>query len=122
MIKLLCVGKLKEQYLIDFVNDYKKRISKYHKIEIIELKDFDTLDKERDEMQKIIKPNDFVISLCIEGNSLSSESYAKLIEETFSNYKLSFSKLTFPHGVFRGILLESIYRSFKIINNETYHK
>ena len=145
MIKLLCVGKLKEKYLIDFVNDYKKRISKYHKIEIIELKDFDTLDKERDEMQKIIKPNDFVISLCIEGNSLSSESYAKLIEETFnhygtitfvigsslgihediknrSNYKLSFSKLTFPHGVFRGILLESIYRSFKIINNETYHK
>ena len=64
MIKLLCVGKLKEQYLIDFVNDYKKRISKYHKIEIIELKDFDTLDKERDEMQKYIKPNDYVISLC----------------------------------------------------------
>lgn len=145
MIKIICVGKLKEKYLIEIVDDYTKRISKYHKINIIEVKDENTLEKERDSIKKYINPNDYIITLEIEGQELSSVDLANKIDTTFnsygtitfiigsslglhndikalSNYKLSFSKFTFPHGLFRGILLEQIYRSFKIINNETYHK
>lgn len=145
MIKIICVGKLKEKYLTDIVDDYTKRISKYHKINIIELKDENTLEKERNSIKKHINNNDYVITLEIEGQELSSVELANKIDATFnsygtitfvigsslglhddikalSNYKLSFSKLTFPHGLFRVVLLEQIYRSFKIINNETYHK
>lgn len=145
MIKIICVGKLKEKYLIEIVDDYTKRISKYHKINIIEVKDENTLEKERDSIKKYINPNDYIITLEIEGQELSSVDLANKIDTTFnsygtitfiigsslglhndikalSNYKLSFSKFTFPHGLFRGILLEQIYRSFKINNNETYHK
>lgn len=144
MIKLICVGKLKEQYLIDFINDYKKRINKYHKFEIIELKDSNIID-EGVEILKNIKNNEFVVTLEILGNKLSSIDFSKRIDNwlmnysniTFviggsdgiadnvkerSNYSLSFSDMTFTHGIFRGILLEQIYRSFKILNNETYHK
>lgn len=145
MIKILCVGKIKENYLNEFILDYKKRIQKYHSIEIIEVKDEATLLKERDSLFKYIGIRDYVITLEILGNSLSSEEFASKIEKTFSyypvvtfiigsslglhedikkrsDYALSFSSMTFPHGVFRGILLEAIYRSFKIINHETYHK
>ena len=134
----------KEKYLNELINDYKSRIEKYHKINIIEILDND-LDKETDNILKYIKPNDYVISLAIEGKEYDSLELSKLIENTFihystidfiigesnglsqiikdkSNLLLSFSKLTYPHGLFRGILLEQIYRSFKIINNETYHK
>ena len=144
MIKILCVGKIKEQYLSDLIEDYQKRISKYHKIEIVEVKD-EGIDKETISLLKNIKSNDFVISLCIEGRSYNSLDFAKLLNDTFqvnnnivfviggsdglspeikerANLKLSFSNMTFPHGLFRGILLEQIYRSFKINNNETYHK
>ncbi len=145
MIKIICLGKLKEKYLTDLVNDYKKRIEKYHKIEIIELKDEEDLESEANNILKYIGKNDYIITLEIEGKEIDSVSFAKLIDETFithstitfiigsstglnnriknrSNYKLSFSKLTFPHGLFRGILLEQIYRAFKINNNENYHK
>ena len=145
MIKILCVGKIKENYLNEFILYYKKRIQKYHSIEIIEVKDEATLLKERDSLFKYIGTRDYVITLEILGNSLSSEEFASKIEKTFSyypvvtfiigsslglhedikkrsDYALSFSSMTFPHGVFRGILLEAIYRSFKIINHETYHK
>ena len=145
MIKIICLGKLKEKYLVDLVNDYANRINKYHKLEIIELKDEEDLEKEASNIDKFIGVNDYVITLEIEGNVLDSISFAKLIDKTFithstitliigsstglsnriknrSNYKLSFSKLTFPHGLFRGILLEQIYRAFKINNNEHYHK
>lgn len=145
MIKIICVGKIKEKYLNDLIDDYSKRISKYHKLEIIEVKDESTLDKERDSIKKHIGSNDYVITLEIEGVSLSSIELAKKQDTTFNsygtitfiigsslglhddikalaNYRLSFSNLTFPHGLFRGILLEQIYRSFKIINNEAYHK
>ncbi len=145
MIKIICLGKLKEPYLVEFINDYKKRINRYHKIEIIELKDEDSLEKEEMQILKFLDKKDYIITLEIEGKELSSEDFATLIENTFitnsnitfiigsslglskkikekSNYALSFSKMTYPHGVFRGILLEQIYRAFKIINHESYHK
>ena len=145
MIKLICMGKIKEDYLNKLIEDYKKRISRYHKIEIIELNDSNDLQKESVDILKHINNQDYVIALDIEGENLDSVSLAKKIDSTFlnygtitfiigssfglhedvkrrANYKLSFSKLTFPHGLFRGILLEQIYRSFKILNNETYHK
>ncbi len=145
MIKIICMGKIKEDYLTKMIEDYKKRISRYHKIEIIELNDSNDLQKESVDIQKHINNQDYVIALDINGENLDSESLAKKIDSIFltngtitfiigssyglhedikkrANYKLSFSKLTFPHGLFRGILLEQIYRSFKILNNETYHK
>lgn len=145
MIKIICLGKLKESYLTELVNDYLKRINKYHKAEIVELKDEENLENEAKNILKHINPNDYVITLEIEGKELNSLEFAKLIDETFitnstitfiigsstglssvvkerSNFKLSFSKFTFPHGLFRGILLEQIYRAFKINHNENYHK
>ena len=145
MIKIICLGKIKEDYLNKLIEDYKKRISKYHKIEIIELNDTNDLEKESVDILKHINSQDYVIALDIDGENLDSVSLAKKIDNTFlshgtitfiigssnglhqnikkrANYRLSFSKLTFPHGLFRGILLEQIYRSFKILNNETYHK
>ena len=145
MIKLLCIGKLKEEYLKEAVNDYLKRLNKYTKIELIELKD-SNINTEKDEILKHIKTSDFIVSLAIEGKELNTLEFKDLIEQNFingnsnitfiiggsdglhdeikklSNEKISFSKLTYPHGLFRVILLEQIYRSFKIMNNETYHK
>ena len=145
MIKILCVGKIKENYLKEMIEDYEKRISKYHKIEIIEVKDEDHLEKERDHLLPFISPRDYVITLEILGKTMTSEELAEKIDELFlthstitfvigsslglhedikkrANLALSFSKFTFPHGLFRGILVEQIYRSFKILNNESYHK
>lgn len=144
MIKIICVGKLKEDYLKEGIRDYVKRINKYNKIELIEIKD-SNISSEEEEILKYLNNKDYIISLCIEGDSISSVELASKIDKTFinypnitfviggsdglgtkikekSNYKLSFSKMTFPHGLFRLILLEQIYRSFKILNNETYHK
>ena len=143
MIKIICVGKLKEKYLTEACQEYLKRISKYTQIEIIELKDSNILE-ERDNILKYIN-KDYIITLDIDGNSLDSPTLSKKIDNIFltnsnitfiiggsyglhedikklSNFSLSFSKLTFPHQLFRVMLLEQIYRSFKIINNETYHK
>ena len=145
MIKILCVGKIKENYLKEMIMDYEKRISKYHKIEIIEVKDEDNLEKEKEHLLPFISPRDYVITLEILGSVMSSEDLAKKIDELFLNYStitfvigsslglhddikkranlaISFSRFTFPHGLFRGILLEQIYRSFKILNHESYHK
>ncbi len=144
MIKIICVGKLKEEYLKEAINDYMKRISKYTKIDIIELKD-SNINNEEEEILKHINNKDYIISLCIEGENISSIELAEKIDKVFlnysnitfiiggsdglgdkvkaiSNYRLSFSKMTFPHGLFRLILLEQIYRGYKILNNETYHK
>ena len=150
MIKIITVGKIKEKYFTDAVNEYLKRLSKYTKINLIEVKDEDfdiskTLLKEKESIMKHIDDKDYVITLEIEGNELDSVSLSKKLEDiqnnnsniTFiiggsyglhedikkrSNYKLSFSRLTFPHQLFRVILLEQLYRSFKISNNESYHK
>ena len=151
MIKIICVGKLKEKYLKDAIDEYLKRLSKYTKINLIELNDVNNMDinnilrKEQEEIAKYINIKDYVITLEIDGNQLSSLEFAKKIDDVFinysnitfiiggsyglsneiknrANYKLSFSKLTFPHQLFRVILLEQIYRAFKINNNEEYHK
>lgn len=145
MIKILCVGKIKEMYLQDLINDYLKRISKYHKIEIIELKDDSNYQKETSNLLEHIKTSDYNIALDIKGKMVTSEEFASIIDKTFLTNStitfiiggslglndeikskcqqiISFSHLTFPHGLFRGILLEQIYRSFKILNNEAYHK
>lgn len=145
MIKILCVGKIKESYLNDLINDYKNRISKYHKIEIIELKD-NNINDESEEIIKHINNKDYNIYMDIKGEKLNSIELSNLISDCFTNGKsnitfiiggsngvndkvkslvdrrISMSNMTFPHGLFRGILLEQIYRSFKIINNESYHK
>ena len=148
MIKIICVGKIKEEFYREAIKEYVKRLSKYTKLDIIELNDEnngDILKKESESILKNINDKDYVITLEIDGKELSSIELSKKIEETLiinsnivfviggslgldnsikerSNYKLSFSKLTFPHQLFRVILLEQIYRSFKIINNESYHK
>ena len=152
MIKIICVGKIKEKYLIDAINEYSKRISKYSKLEIVELSDEATdnvsitLNKEKEKLLKIINSKDYNIVLDIDGKELNSIELSNKIDNIFtnensnitfiiggscglhedikklSNYKLSFSKLTFPHQLFRVLLLEQIYRSFKILNNESYHK
>lgn len=149
MIKIICVGKIKEEFYRDALKEYQKRLTKYTKLDIIELPDESIKEKAlKEEGTKIlskIKDKDYVVTLEIEGNELNSISLSKklncwqiehndivfiiggsygLSEEVKqrSNYKLSFSKMTFPHQLFRVLLLEQIYRSYKIINGETYHK
>ena len=150
MIKIIAPGKIKEKYLIEAIEEYTKRISKYTKISIIEVKDEDfdinkTLEKERDNIIKYIDDKDYIITLDIDGNNLSSEEFASKIDSIYnhnsnitfiiggsyglhedikkmSDFSLSFSKMTFPHQLFRVILLEQIFRAYKINNNETYHK
>lgn len=144
MIKLICVGKLKEKYLVDATSDYINRIKKYHKLEIIEIPDTNIQDEEEKILSKI--KNEYVILLDIKGEILDSVGFSKKLNNLFTNgksditfivgssegvsekvkqrsdYLLSFSKLTFPHGLFRLMFLEQLYRCFKIMNNETYHK
>ena len=155
-INIICVGKLKEKYWVMAENEYSKRLSRFVKLNLIQLPDekltgndsLDNIAKEK-EGEKIISKipkNSFVIAMDIKGKQLSSEEFSKQIENlsitgksniTFiiggslgisdnalkkADKKISFSKMTFPHQLFRIMLLEQIYRSFKIINNETYHK
>ena len=150
-MKLICVGKIKEKYLNDAIDEYKKRLSKYTKLDIVELPDssYNEIDKVKKEEGKLIlkhlKETDNVIILDINGQELSSVELTNklcLLESVNSNitfiiggsyglseevkksanFSLSFSKLTFPHQLFRVILLEQIYRTYKIRNNENYHK
>ena len=151
MIKIITVGQLKEKYLKEAVEEYKKRLSKYTNVEIIEVEDEKTTDKEvairkeKERIEKYINPKDYVISLAIEGKQLDSLEFASKLDNIFisysnitfiiggslgiakeikdrSNMLLSFSKMTFPHQLFRIIFLEQIYRAYKINNNEEYHK
>lgn len=157
-ITIISVGKIKEKYFVDAISEYRKRLSKYVNFELVEVKDEPTKenssDKELDlvkqiEGERIIEklPKDsYVITLEINGKSLSSEEFAKeFIQITnyhsssivfviggslglskdvsnLANYKLSFSSMTFPHQLMKVILLEQIYRAFRINNNEPYHK
>ena len=144
MIKILCIGKVKESFYQDAIKEYMKRLSKYHKVIIEELPDSNK-QKEEELLLKKINQKDYNIVLDIEGKMLNSIELSNHIDKTFqinsnitfiiggsdgltekvkeiADFKLSFSKLTFPHQLFRVILLEQIYRSFKILNHETYHK
>lgn len=146
MIKIICFGKLKENYLVNAVNDYFERINKYHKISILELKDSENIiDEEKELLKTIQNDKSYKILLDIKGEEVSSIEFSTLINDklthfssitfiigssngvsenikNFVNQKISFGKITMPHGLFRAVLLEQIYRSFKILNNESYHK
>ena len=144
MIKIIRIGKLKEDYLKQAVSDYEKRIKKYHNISILELSEEKNINIEGEKILNHIK-KDYLIVLDPNGKSFDSISFSKIIADTFvinsnitfvigsslgisdevkkrANAIISFSKMTFPHGLFRIILLEQIYRAFKINNNESYHK
>lgn len=157
-ITLICVGKIKERYFTDAVAEYVKRLSRYAKLDIVELPDEKTPDgagaaeerqikaREGERILKSIRDGSYTIALAIEGKKLSSEKLADFISQkgvegeshlTFiiggslgldervcrrADYLLSFSDMTFPHQLMRVILLEQIYRSFRIINHEPYHK
>ena len=157
-ITLITVGKIKEKYLRDAIAEYSKRLSRYCKLEIIEVSDEKTpdhasdvventiRDKEAERIMKYLKEDTYVITLEINGKLLSSEELSAKINQlgiqgtshiifiiggsiglgkevlARSDYALSFSKMTFPHQLMRVILLEQIYRSYRIINGEPYHK
>lgn len=148
MIKIICVGKIKEKYFIDAIAEYKKRLGKYTSFDVVELPDYNydiskIIYEEGKNILSKINDRDFVIAMEISGNKMSSLELSKFIDSNISknitfviggsyglssdvlkraNYKLSFSELTFPHQLFRVMLFEQIYRAFKIINNESYHK
>ncbi|KMT21890.1 23S rRNA (pseudouridine(1915)-N(3))-methyltransferase RlmH [Clostridium cylindrosporum] len=157
-IKIITVGKIKEKFMRDAIDEYAKRLSRYCKLDIVELQDEKTPDnaseKEEDAIKekegvKIrghIKDSDYVIALDLKGKHLTSEEFSEKIEtlgiegkssivfiiggslgisaETLkrADYKMAFSKMTFPHQLFRIMLLEQIYRAFRIMKGEPYHK
>ncbi len=157
-VTLITVGKIKEKYLKDAIAEYSKRLSKYCKLEILEVADEKTPDcaspaveeqirqKEGERILKLVKDDAYVITLEIGGNLLDSVAFSQKIEMlgiqgtshiTFiiggsiglgkevlqrSNFALSFSKMTFPHQLMRVILLEQIYRGYRIMAGEPYHK
>ena len=154
-IKIIALGKIKEKFLKEGIDEFLKRLRPYSPIEIIELlpveiKDENltqkALEQEAEKILALIKPNSFVITLEILGKQLSSEEFAEKIQEITNSgiselvfiigsscgiapilsqradFKLSFSKMTFLHQFARLILIEQIYRAFKILKNETYHK
>lgn len=157
-VTILCVGKIKEKFYRDAIAEYEKRLSRYCKLEIVEVADEKTPDnaselvetqikeKEAERMEKYIKDGAYVIALAIEGKQLDSVELSEKIEQLGTSgtshiifviggslglsekilkradYKLSFSKMTFPHQLMRVILLEQVYRSYRIMNHEPYHK
>ena len=157
-INIICVGKLKEKYLTEALQEYSKRLSKYCNLNIIELQDEklpsnlnDSLinqikEKESNNILSHLEKSSYVISLDLKGKQYTSEEFASKISNistniagniTFiiggtlglsknvlekSNELICFSKMTFPHQLIRIFLLEQLFRSFKILNNETYHR
>ena len=157
-IRIVCIGKLKERYWSEAVEEYSKRLSRYCELEIVQLKEARLPDRasladeqnvifeEGQSILKNLKEGSHVITLEIKGKELSSESLAAYMGElqlegksdiTFviggslglseqvsarADFRLSFSRMTFPHQMMRVLLLEQIYRAFKILRNETYHK
>lgn len=157
-ITILCVGKVKEKFYRDAIGEYQKRLSRYCKLEIVEVADEKTPDgasetvenqikeKEGNRILSKIREEDYVIALAIDGKMQDSVELSKniqqlgvrgkssivfviggslgLSEEVLkrANEKLSFSKMTFPHRLMRVILLEQVYRSYRIMNGEPYHK
>ena len=154
-IKIIALGKIKEKFLKDGIDEFLKRLTPYATIEILELTPVEikdenliqkSLEQEAEKILANIKPNSYVITLEILGKQLSSEEFAQKINDiTISgvselvfvigsscgiapvvsqraDYKLSISKMTFLHQFARLLLVEQIYRAFKILKNETYHK
>lgn len=157
-IDIICVGKVKEQYLRDAIAEYSKRLGRYCKLNILEVADEKTPEhasegverqikaKEGERIAKHIRPGAYVIALAIDGQQVTSEGFARKIDQLGiqgvshiqfviggsigmddailrqANYKLSFSKMTFPHQLMRVILLEQVYRAYKINAHEPYHK
>jgi len=157
-ISIITVGKLKEKYLKEAVSEYSKRLSKYCKLEIIEVPDEkapETMSRAEEEavkqkegqaVLKHVKSDTYVVALAIDGKMLSSEDFSGFINDLGirgksnivfiiggslglsdevlrrADYKLSFSPMTFPHQLMRVILLEQIYRGYKIMRGEVYHK
>lgn len=157
-ITVIAVGKIKEKFFVDAIGEYSKRLSRYCKLEIIQVADEKTPDgasetveeqikeKEGERILSNIKEGSFVVALAINGAMLDSVELAEKIEKwgvsgisqivfviggslglssqvlARADYKLSFSKMTFPHQLMRVVLLEQIYRSYRIIQNEPYHK
>ena len=157
-IKIYCIGKIKENFLKDGINEYLKRLQPYAKTEIIEVPDSKVSDNPKDaeiekvkyeegeRVLKLLKNSDYLVGLDLDQKEPNSEEFAeflmKKLEESGSNLnfviggsyglsdelkkrcnsRISLSKLTFLHQMTRLILLEQIYRGFKILNNETYHK
>lgn len=157
-ITVLTVGKIKEKYLRDAIVEYTKRLSRYCKLEIIEVADEKTPDnasenaeemirqKEAERLLKYIREDAYLITLEIGGKQLTSEEFSEKIEKLGiqgtshiifviggsigigkavlekSDYALSFSKMTFPHQLMRVILLEQIYRAYRIMTGAPYHK
>mgnify|MGYP004494086539 FL=1 len=157
-ITICCVGKIKEKFYSQAIEEYSKRLSKYCKLEIKEAADEKTPDsasdtvnrmikeKEGDRLLSFIKDDSYVIALAIDGKMLDSVELSEKIDNLMlsgksdivfviggslgldkrvldrADYKLSFSQMTFPHQLMRVILLEQIYRSFRIMKNEPYHK
>ena len=152
MIKIIAIGKIKDKNLSALVEDYKKKISRYHKIEILEVKDepikddeLEVLNIEGERALKLIDDKDYVILLDLHGKMCDSIYFAKHLDSLFitssritfviggslglskalvsrANERLKLSEMTFLHSITRLLLVEQIYRSFKILNNETYHK
>lgn len=157
-ITLITVGKIKEKYFTDAIAEYAKRLSRYCKLDIVEVADEKTPDGASESLENQIKEKEgerilskipdgaYVVALAIEGKQLDSEELADKMEKWNVNgvshlvfiiggslgltskvlnradFKLSFSKMTFPHQLMRVVLLEQVYRSFRIRNNEPYHK
>lgn len=154
-IKIIALGKIKEKFLKDGIDEFLKRLTPYANVEIIELTPVEiknehlterALDEEGEKILSLIKPQSYVITMEINGKQFSSEEFAKRIDELINegqneiifiigsscgisqrvsaraNLKMSMSKMTFLHQFARLILVEQIYRAFKIIKGETYHK
>ena len=157
-ITLVTVGKIKEKYFTDAIAEYSKRLSRYIKLEIVEVVDEKTPDnaseaverqirqKEGERIQKKLSDDAYVIALTIDGKKLDSVQFSRkleklgvdgvshiqfviggslgLCEEVLqkADFKLSFSDMTFPHQLMRVVLLEQIYRGYRIMNHEPYHK
>ena len=150
MIRIIAVGSIKEAYWNDAVKEYVKRLSPYTKLEIVQVPDKKcddkTKKKEAEKIMKVIRDQEYVITLEIKGKRLSSEAFSEKIETLAlngkpdlafviggslglddsvlarSDFALSFSDMTFPHQMMRVILLEQIYRAYKIMKHEPYHK
>ncbi len=157
-IKIICVGKLKESYLKDAQKEYLKRLSRFCRIDIVEVDEEKAPDnanasqdkkirqKEAERIVRALGKNTTTIALALDGKEMDSPEFSREMKSFMTggksdlsfiigsstgldesildtaDYKLCLSKMTFPHQLARIILLEQIYRAFKIINNETYHK